>query len=223
MNSVLKFYIFNNKLKKRLRQGWLDVKISENRVESIAEHIYGCLILAITINEEFKLKLNMEHILKMLTLHELEEIIIGDLSFLSKVTKEEKIIMGKKAVKKITDGLINQSDIEDLLNEFNERTTKEAKFAYHIDKLEADFQAKIYDLDGKFNIENEIEDCKAWCGEKADAIIANAKCASDIWLDLDKYLYSDDELFTSIQKAIKDITQEEYDDILNSIEENDED
>lgn len=223
MNSVLKFYIFNNKLKKRLRQGWLDVKISGDRVESIAEHIYGCLILAITINEEFKLKLNMEHILKMLTLHELEEIIIGDLSFLSKVTKEEKAIMVKKAVKKITDGLINQNEIENLLNEFNERTAKEAKFAYHIDKLEADFQAKIYDLEGKFNIENEIEDCKAWCGDKANAIIANAKCASDIWLDLDKYLYSDDELFASIQKAIRDITQEEYDDILNNIEEVDED
>lgn len=220
MNSVLKFYIFNNKLKKRLRQGWLDVKISGDRVESIAEHIYGCLILAITINEEFKLKLNMEHILKMLTLHELEEIIIGDLSFLSKVTKEEKAIMVKKAVKKITDGLINQNEIENLLDEFNERVTKEAKFAYHIDKLEADFQAKIYDLEDKFNIENEIEDCKAWCGDKADAIIANAKCASDIWLDAVSYIYNDDELFASIQKAIKDITQEEYDDILNSTEEN---
>lgn len=196
------------------------LKLGGERIESIAEHIYGCLILAITINEEFKLKLNMEHILKMLTLHELEEIIIGDLSFLSKVTKEEKVIMVKKAVKKITDGLINKNEIENLLDEFSERTTKEAKFAYHIDKLEADFQAKIYDLEGKFNIENEIEDCKAWCGDKADAIIANAKCASDIWLDAVSYIYSDDELFASIQKAIKDITQEEYDDILNSIEEN---
>lgn len=110
MDNVMRFYIFNNKLKKILRQGWLDVKISEERTESIAEHIYGCLILAITINEEFKLNLNMEHILKMLTLHELEEIIIGDLSAISKVTKEEKIMMGKKAVIKITNGLINQDD-----------------------------------------------------------------------------------------------------------------
>lgn len=220
MNNVLKFYIFNNNLKKRLRQGWLDVKIKGERIESIAEHIYGCLILAITINEEFKLKLNMEHILKMLTLHELEEIIIGDLSFLSKASKEEKIIMGKKAVKKITDGLINQNEIEDLLNEFNERITKEAKFAYHIDKLEADFQAKIYDLDGKFDIEEEKKDCLAWCGDKAEEIIKKASCASDIWLDSDSYLYNDDELFTSIQESIKNITQEEYDAILESLEEN---
>lgn len=218
MNNVLKFYMFNNKLKKILRQGWLDVKISGDRIESIAEHIYGCLILSITINDEFKLKLNMEHILKMLTLHELEEIIIGDLSALSKVTKEEKLEMGKKAVKKITNGLINQSEIESLLNEFNERVTKEAKFAYHIDKLEPDFQAKIYDLEGKFNIEDEIKDCKAWCGNDANEIIEKAKCASDIWLDVDKYLYEDDELFAQIQAAIKNITKEEYDFIFKELE-----
>lgn len=218
MNSVLRFYIFNNKLKKILRQGWLDVKISSERIESIAEHIYGCLILGISINEEFKLKLNMEHILKMLTLHELEEIKIGDLSALSKVSKEEKIKMGQKAVKKITKGLINQEEIESLLNEFNERMTKEAKFAYHIDKLEADFQAKMYDLEGHFNIEDEIEDCKAWCGESANDIIESAKCASDIWLDVDKYLYEDDELFASIQSAIKDITKEDYDSIFEKLD-----
>lgn len=220
MNNVLKFYIFNNNLKKRLRQGWLDVKISADRIESIAEHIYGCLILSITINEEFKLKLNMEHILKMLILHELEEIIIGDLSALSKMSKEDKKVMGKKAVRKITNGLINQDEIESLLNEFNERTTKEAKFAYHIDKLEADFQAKMYDLEGKFNIEDEIKDCRAWCGQEAEKIIANAKCASDIWLDVDKYLYKDDELFASIQEAIKNISKNEYNTIISSLEEN---
>lgn len=32
MNNVLKFYMFNNKLKKILRQGWLDVKISGDRI-----------------------------------------------------------------------------------------------------------------------------------------------------------------------------------------------
>ena len=218
MNGILRFYIFNNKLKKILRQGWLDVKISSERIESIAEHIYGCLILGISINEEFKLKLNMEHILKMLTLHELEEIKIGDLSALSKVSKEEKIKMGQKAVKKITKGLINQEEIESLLNEFNERMTKEAKFAYHIDKLEADFQAKMYDLEGKFNIEDEIKDCKAWCGESANDIILIAKCASDIWLYADKYLYEDDELFVSIQTAIKDISKEDYDSILEELD-----
>lgn len=216
MKNVMNFYLFNNKLKKILRRGWLEVSIKADRIESVAEHIHGCLILALSINEEFKLGLNMEKILKMLTLHETEEIIMDDLSYRSNISKEEKSIIGKKAVKKIIKGLINENEINVLINEFNAKTTKEAKFAYHIDKLECDFQAKVYDLEGNFDIEKEKEDCLAWYGEKAIDIISKASCASDIWLDCDKHLYDDDELFKEILNSIKNITQDEYDEVINT-------
>lgn len=216
MKNVLNFYLFNNKLKRILRQGWLDVKIKAERIESVAEHIHGCLILALTINEEFKLGVNIEKVLKMLTLHETEEIIISDLTYRNNISKEEKIIMGRKAVKQIVKGLINENEVITLIEEFNARNTKEAKFAYHIDKLECDFQAKVYDLEGKFDIENEKQDCLAWNGEKAKDIINKAKCASDIWLDCDQNLFDDDKLFKEIQAAIKNITQDEYDAIMNT-------
>lgn len=106
MNNIIKFYIFNNKLKNKLRTGWGDVQISSDRIESISEHIYGCLILAISINSEYKLNLDFEKVLKMLTVHELEEIIIPDYSALATITREEKREMGHKAVKKIVNGLI---------------------------------------------------------------------------------------------------------------------
>lgn len=38
------------------------------------------------------------------------------------------------------------------------------------------------------------------------------------WLDVDKYLYEDDELFAQIQAAIKNITKEEYDFIFKELE-----
>ena len=215
MNNVLKFYIFNNKLKKKLRQGWLDVKISGNRIESVAEHIYGTLVLAISINDEYKLNLNMEHILKMMTLHELEEIIIPDYSALASITKEEKIKAGELAVRKIVNGLIKEDEIIELLEEFSARTTKEAIFCHYIDKLEADLQAKLYDLEGKFDLENEKADCRAWYGESAEEIIASSTCASDIWLKCDHHIYEDDELFSELQTAIMDINKNDFDDIMN--------
>lgn len=58
----------------------------------------------------------------------------------------------------------------------------------------------------------------AWCGSKANEIIEKSKSASDIWLGSDNYLYQDDELFLSIQNAIKNITKEEYDNILKDLE-----
>lgn len=216
MNNVFRFYIFNNKLKKKLRQGWLDVKISSDRIESVAEHIYGTLVLAISINDEYKLNLNLERVLKMMTLHELEETIIPDYSTLANITKEEKLEAGKKAVRKVVSGLINEEEIVNLLDEFNARTTREAKFCYHIDKLEADLQAKLYDLEGHFDLENEKNDCRSWYGEKAEDIISSSKCASDIWLKCDSYIYEDDELFNKLQQAIMDINKSDFDEISNN-------
>lgn len=218
MNNIIKFYIFNNKLKHKLRTGWSDVKISSNRIESISEHVYGCLILAISINSEYKLNLDLEKVLKMLVIHELEETIIPDYSALSTITKEEKKEMGHKAVAKILDGLIAKEELMDIIIEFDERKTKEAKFCYHIDKLEADFQAKMYDLAGHFDIEDAKEDCRKWNGEYAEEIIAISKSASDIWLLGDSYLYEDDEIFKGLQAAIRDITKEEYDATINDNE-----
>ena len=62
----------------------------KERLESVAEHIYGCLILAIAINSEYKLNLDMYKVLKMLTLHELEEVLMGDLTIRANITKEQK-------------------------------------------------------------------------------------------------------------------------------------
>lgn len=214
MNNIFRFYIFNNKLKSKLRQGWLDIKISDSRIESVAEHVYGTLVLAISINDEYKLGLNMERVLKMMTLHELEETIIPDYSALANITKEEKLEAGKKAVRRVVSGLINEEEIVNLLDEFNERKTREAKFCYHIDKLEADLQAKLYDLEGHFDLENEKNDCRSWYGEKAEDIISSSKCASDIWLKADEYIYQDDELFRTIQESIREISETQYNEIM---------
>lgn len=215
MDNIIYFYIFNNKLKNRLRRGWLDVKISSPRIESISEHIYGCLILALSINSEYKLNLNMEKILKMLIIHELEEIIIPDYTVLANITKEEKLEMGKKAVRKVLDGLVCKEEFISITDEFNARLTKEAKFCYHIDKIEADFQAKMYDLGGYFDIEAAKDDCRAWYGSKAEEVIATSNSASDIWLTCDHYIYEDDELFSKLQDAIRDIKQTDYETIVN--------
>ncbi len=118
--------------------------VSKDRLESIAEHIYGTCILAISIDSEFNTGIDLNKVLKMLVLHELEEVIIGDITPYDKVTEEEKLNLGRKAVSEVLDGLIKKEEYEELLNEFNAHESKEAKFAFCCDKLEADLQAKKY-------------------------------------------------------------------------------
>ncbi len=52
--NIIDFYITANKLKNVIRSGWKEVEIKADRIESVAEHVYGTLILALTIESEYK-------------------------------------------------------------------------------------------------------------------------------------------------------------------------
>lgn len=80
----------------------------------------------------------------MLVLHELEEIIIGDLTPFDKITEDEKRLKGQEAVKKVLVSLTKKDDYFDLLQKFEEGKTLESQFARMCDKLECDIQVKIY-------------------------------------------------------------------------------
>ena len=204
-DNIINFYIIANRLKEKIRTGWQEIEVSSQRLESVAEHIYGCLMLAIAIDSEYKLKLDMYKVLKMISLHELEETIMKDYTVRDNITKEEKIKRGKECVIKATEGMIKQDEIVRLLDEFNERLTKESIFCYHIDKIECDFQAKIYDLKGQIKMENMLEDLKYY-GEEGTVIKTKVNVASDVWIECDKKIYRGDKIFESLINDIQKIT-----------------
>lgn len=159
-------------------------------------------MLEIGLDSEYELKIDMYKVLKMLTLHELEEILIPDYTIRSSITLGQKIEEGKEAVHKVTEGLFKQDEIENLLKEFNERKSKEAIFCYHIDKIECDFQAKLYDIEGVMDYEKTREDLKYY-RDKAREIDKIAQNASDFWIELDKPKYDEDEIFKELIKEIQ--------------------
>ncbi len=202
--KIIQFYLLTNHLKEKIRTGWQEIEISEERLESVAEHIYGCLMLAIAIDSEYRLELDRYKVLKMLALHELEETLMKDFTIRDEITPEEKIEWGRKCVEKATEGLMKQAEICELLEEFNAHQTKESVFAYHIDKIECDFQAKIYDLKGSFHLEKALEDLK-YFGDKGMEIKNKVQTASDVWIEYDKTRYEDDEIFKQLIIDIQSI------------------
>lgn len=196
--------MLTNKLKQKVRTGWKEVSISSERLESVAEHIYGCLMLAIAIDSEYQLNLDMYKVLKILSLHELEETMMKDFTIRDTISKKEKIELGRKCVIKATEGLIKKEEIIALLEEFNNHLTKEALFCYHIDKIECDFQAKLYDLRGEFSLKNALLDLE-YFGEEGNQIKNRIKTASDVWIEYDKKRYQDDSIFKSLIEDIQKI------------------
>ena len=156
--NVVEFYVLCNKLKNVIRSGWKLWNVERERVESVAEHVYGAQMLAIAMWSEFKYDIDLKKVLFMLAVHELEEIVIGDLTPFE-INRETKQQRGRSAVEKILENLTTKQEIQNLIFEFDNRKTKEAVFAYQCDKLEADLQCKLYDEENCVNLmaqENNI-------------------------------------------------------------------
>ena len=87
--NVVKYYVMCNKLKDVIRTGWKDWHVKRDRLESVAEHVYGVQMLAIAMASEYKYDIDILKVICMLAVHELEEVVIGDLTMFQ-ISKEDK-------------------------------------------------------------------------------------------------------------------------------------
>lgn len=202
IKNLLQFYLLTTELKDKIRSGWKVWNIDRERVESVAEHIYGTCILAISIESEFDLCVNLYKVVMMLVLHEIEEVKIGDITPFDKITKEEKRKLGKQAVEEVLSTLDKKVQYIELIEEFESMETKESIFAKMCDKLEADIQCKIYceekciDIDKKENVDLLKDSRVQKLLEKGEKTIA------DLYIENDRPIYTE-KIFEDIADYIK--------------------
>lgn len=196
--NILRFYLLATSLKNRIRQGSIYWNVQGSRRESVAEHVYDTCILAIAIDSEYKLNLNLQHVLKMLIIHELEEIVIGDITPFDNITEKEKLEMGKKAVLDILSSLTKKEEYISLTDEFNTRKTKEAKFAYLCDKLDFDIQMKLYTDKGLITLDENYNSPVFKSKEIKEILKSGAKTPNDIFYQYDVNKYTDSSEFKAL-------------------------
>lgn len=207
IKNAMQFYLLAASLKYKIRSGWDEShwNISKDRIESIAEHTYGTCILAISLDSEFSFDVDLSKVLKMLIVHEIGEIVIGDITPFDNVTPEEKLKIEHEAIEKVVGGLAKKDEIISLLLEFDAKTTKEAIFAYHCDKLEADLQAKVYQDMGCQRPLDQQQSNVVFKNEKSRQIVQNgATTAFDVWYEWDKSIYKDDDVFAKMLDYAKE-------------------
>jgi len=199
--NVVNYYLLCNKLKNIIRTWWIYWNVQRERVESIAEHIFGTQMLALAMKSEYNYDIDIMKVIYMLAIHELWETIIWDLTPIQ-ISREEKEKIEHEAVHKILSSLIDGKEIEELFLEFDSHKTPEAIFAYQCDKLECDLQCKLYDQEWCVDLTqqegNEVMDTefmKEW--------LKNGKSWSDLWLEYwwEKYNYDDN--FMAVSSYVK--------------------
>lgn len=147
--KIIEFAKIVGKLKKVERTGWVTTAKIQNP-ESVAEHSYRAAVMGMLISDIKKL--DTEKVVRMLLLHDIAEVIIGDwdLSAKKKLGIENKNRKEKEAFEKIMQ-MLPQSQREEyakIWKEFEERKTEEAKIVYQVEKLEMIVQALEYIEEG---------------------------------------------------------------------------
>lgn len=143
VNNIYNYFKEINKLNTTIRTGWLKRNVPLERLESVSEHIFTMALMSLAVIDKYKLKLNVEKTLKMILIHELGEIDVGDIALPTKEQIIEKYNGEFKGVNRICE-VLHEKWMLDLWLEFEEKKTEEANFVYKMDKLQAVMQARYY-------------------------------------------------------------------------------
>ncbi len=132
--------------KKILRSGWVREGVEDP--ESVAEHSFRLSVLSM-IMADF-IGLDKEKLIKMSLLHDLGEVVTGDIvwsrghviDIKKRQDKEKEEAKGISEIFGLIDG---SNEYAELYEEMIERRTEEAKIFWQLDKLEMAIQAQEYE------------------------------------------------------------------------------
>lgn len=188
IEKIFDLYFLTRRLKETLRRGWTGWKVKDYRIESIAEHIFGTIMLATSICANTETDVDINKVALMLALHETEEIVIEDLTPFDIEKNKTKRQDGKVAVDYVFKDCENRDYFMDIIEEFEKRETPEAKFAFQCDKMEADLQAYFYE--GHFDWKSVPDNMKN--DERVLALRNKGfNKVSELFLQNDKHYFSD--------------------------------
>ena len=90
IDPLIRAYFELCQLKQLFRQGWLRRGVSRERCETVAEHSYGCAVLATWLAQAYYPQLDLCKVLRMALMHDFGEIYAGDIIPVDAVSAEEK-------------------------------------------------------------------------------------------------------------------------------------
>ena len=135
MSEIADFLFEVGMLKKTPRSGF---QFLGSGCESVAEHILRTLYIGYVLCK-MDPEADERKVLRLCLMHDLPEARTGDLNY---VNKKYVNVDEKKAVRELAEPLFFGAEIEESIDEFNERETKEALLARDADQLSLILQLK---------------------------------------------------------------------------------
>src|SRR5512137_865704 len=147
MKRIANFLFEAGMLKRTPRTGF---QFLGSGAESVAEHIFRTAYIGFTLAHLAK-DVDHDKLLKMCLFHDLPEARTGDLNY---VNKKYVAVDEKKAIRELAEPLFFGGEIEEALEEFNGKETRESLLARDADQLSLILQLKeCGDLGNKYSRE----------------------------------------------------------------------
>ncbi len=149
--NVVSFFHKIGELKTIKRSGWVRCKISEP--ESVADHSFRCAFMAMVLGDI--LDVDTERLIKMALLHDIAEMVLGDITPHDGLSMEEKSQREEEGLLFLLEDIPNKEKYVALWREYEEGRSMESKLARNIDKLEMALQAREY---GRVHPEKNLDE-----------------------------------------------------------------
>jgi putative hydrolase of HD superfamily len=124
-----------DRLKSVIRQSPL---LNQSRKENSAEHSWHLAMYALLLQEHAASKVNVERVIKMLLIHDIVEVDVGDTPIHGGSSPEDQWTRETQAAARIF-GLLpapQNTELRTLWHEFEEASTEDAKFAKALDRVQ---------------------------------------------------------------------------------------
>lgn len=141
-DSLIQFLADAEKLKSVLRHSYT----SMGKQESVAEHCWMLTLIALAVVPNLDVDVDLLTVLEMLIVHDLPEIITGDVPAFDKTGNHHAA--EREALVRLLAPLTEptRSHLLEIWEAYEARETLEARIAYAIDKLEALLQHNLADI-----------------------------------------------------------------------------
>jgi putative hydrolase of HD superfamily len=138
------------RLKTNKREGWRRFQLMDG--ESISDHMYRMSVLTMLAPPSVSEKLNIPHCTRMALIHDMAELLVGDITPVDNIPKREKSRREEETMDYLCKGLlgnvyggVNGEEIRRVWREYEDSETPESIFVHDIDKIELLLQMVEYE------------------------------------------------------------------------------
>lgn len=211
-NEVKLFMVFDI-LGDIVRSGMLLWHVDRNRLEDVKNHVLDLLLIARLLEKYLPENLNFELIRDYILFHDLPEAITGDITKFEGVSSKEREKVTKIAIDCLDDEFHEVINFKQLIFEYENRETIEAKVVHMIDKIQSAIPFMKYQSEGRLNIDDPRIDSNL---RKHPFIVEQVKKGADL-ADI-FYLWHSQELSFSKEECYKyEITDEQATQIIDTL------